>query len=96
MTKLFIDGKRSGYSPDQCPETMTVGQLRYILNEAVKWGDLDDDTPVYISNDNGYTYGELSTYYSDGSFKIGETWDEDSEPFCPYYPEDPYEDERSE
>ena len=27
MAKVFIDGRRDGYSPDQCGKTMTVGEL---------------------------------------------------------------------
>ena len=68
---LFIDGKRSGYAPEQCGETMTVGQLRNALDKAVELGHLDDDMPIYLSNDNGYTFGEISDW---NSFFSGEDW----------------------
>lgn len=61
---LFIDGKRSGYSPEQCGETMTVGDLRKALNEATEHGTLTDEMPIYLCNDNGYTYGEISSWSS--------------------------------
>lgn len=70
--KLFVAGKRSGYAPDQCGETMTVGQLRSALNNAVEWGELSDDVPIYLCNDNGYTYGEISRW---NSFMIGSEYD---------------------
>jgi len=65
---LFIDGRRSGYSPDQCEPTVTVGRLIAGLHRAIEDGVIDEDTPVYISNDSGYTYGEI-----DG-FCFGQTW----------------------
>lgn len=54
MAKLFIQGRRDGYSPDQCGKTMTVGELIALLE------DYDEDAKVYLSNDNGYTYGRIS------------------------------------
>lgn len=54
MAKLFIQGRRDGYSPDQCGKTMTVGELIAQLE------DYDEDAKVYLSNDNGYTYGRIS------------------------------------
>ena len=70
---LFIDGKRSGYVPEQCGETMTVGQLRKTLDALVEWGHLTDDMPIYLSNDNGYTFGEIADY---SSFSVGENWEQ--------------------
>lgn len=54
MKALFIDGRRNGYTPEQCGETMTVEELIAYLEQ------FDEDTPVYISNDNGYTYGNIN------------------------------------
>lgn len=51
---LTIEAHRSGYSVNQCGGTLSVGELIDYLSQ---W---DDDTPVYISNDNGYTYGSIS------------------------------------
>ena len=53
MKSLFIETNRTGYGPDQCGRTMTVGELIRLLEE------FDDDTPVYLRNDNGYTYGHI-------------------------------------
>lgn len=51
--RLCIEGRRNGYSPEQCGETMTVRELIEYLEQ------FDDDTKVYLSNDNGYTYGNI-------------------------------------
>lgn len=53
MKALYIEGRRDGYSPTQIRETMTVGELMAYLEQ------FDEDTPVYIQNDNGYTYGSI-------------------------------------
>ena len=53
MKALYIEGRRNGYSPKQCENTMTVAELMAFLEE------FDEDTPVYIQNDNGYTYGSI-------------------------------------
>ena len=53
MKALFIEGNRSGYTPEQCGDTLTVKELIEIL------GQFDDDSPVYIRNDEGYTYGHI-------------------------------------
>ncbi|RKI66954.1 hypothetical protein D7V91_11440 [bacterium 1xD42-67] len=54
MTPIYIDTKREGYGPDQCKRTMTVGELIAFLS------DFDEDRPVYLCNDNGYTYGSIT------------------------------------
>ena len=54
MTNVYIDSRRDGYSPSQCHDTMTVGELIDILSQ------YDEDQPVYIRNDNGYTYGGIT------------------------------------
>ena len=46
MNALYIEGRRSGYAPD--------GELIEILS------DFDEDLPVYLRNDNGYTYGNIT------------------------------------
>lgn len=53
MENLYINARRYGYTPQQAGETLTVGELMEILR------NYDEGTPVYISNDNGYTYGYL-------------------------------------
>ena len=49
MKALYIDGRRNGYAPCQCGRTMTIGELIEFLQE------FDEDRPVYLRNDNGYT-----------------------------------------
>ena len=52
--KLFINAQRNGYSPCQILHTMTVGELIAAL------GEFDEDTPVFLKHDGGYTYGGIS------------------------------------
>ena len=65
---ILIEGARTGYSPEQVGTTLTVGELIEYLQ------DYDEDTPVMLCNDRGYTYGAI-TY---GSIECG-TYDEDGE-----------------
>lgn len=53
---LFIDAKRMGYCPQQCGKTLTVRELISILE------DFEEDRPVYLRHDNGYTYGSIVEY----------------------------------
>ena len=66
---IIIEAKREGYTIGQAEnerEAITVGELMQMLE------DFDEDTKVYISNDNGYTYGSVTEY------RIREDWvDED-------------------
>jgi len=59
---LFIEGRRDGYSLGQINRTMTVGELIEYLSQ------YDEDTLVYLQNDNHYTYGGVTT----ASFSSGE------------------------
>lgn len=54
MEKLIYQTFREGYGIDQIRRTMTVGELIDFL------GNYDEDTPVYLSFDNGYTYGGIT------------------------------------
>lgn len=54
MDVLFINGKRNGYGVDQCGRTLTVKELIEELEA------FDGDLPVYLKNDNGYTYGSIT------------------------------------
>lgn len=54
MAKLFLEGRRNGYDPEQCGRTMTVGELIAFLQ------DFDEDTKIYLNNDNGYTFGNIT------------------------------------
>ena len=66
---IIIEAKREGYTIEQAEnerEAITVGELMQMLE------DFDEGTKVYISNDNGYTYGSVTEY------RIREEWvDED-------------------
>lgn len=53
MRGVFIEGRRDGYAPSQCYSTFTVRELIEKLEE------FDDDMPVYLRNDKGYTYGSI-------------------------------------
>ena len=54
--KLMIDAKREGYDTEQCGKTMTVSQLIFFLEQ------FEDDTPIYLRHDGGYTYGSITEY----------------------------------
>ena len=66
---LYIEGRREGYGVDQIRHTMTVGDLIAYLEQ------FDEDTPVYLKNDGGYTCGSIT----DSSFEDGAV-DEDGNP----------------
>lgn len=56
MDYIKIEARRNGYAPTQCGKTMTVGDLIALLE------GYDEETPVYISNDEGYTYGNIRAW----------------------------------
>lgn len=53
MRAVYIEGRRDGYSPEQCDSTMTVGELIEYLSQ------FNENAEVYLKNDNGYTYGSI-------------------------------------
>lgn len=57
MEYLRIETRHEAYGPDDIKGTMTVGELKALLE------DYPEDFPVIISFDNGYTYGGIG--YSD-------------------------------
>lgn len=69
MQVLYIEGRRNGYGPDRCGRTMTVAELIDYLSQ------FDEELPVYLSNDQGYTYGNID----EDSFEEDEYIDPDSE-----------------
>lgn len=71
MKAFYINNNRNGYSPDQCGQTLTVGELISILS------DYDEDRLVYIRNDNGYTYSSITERDLISAEDLGE---EDEEP----------------
>jgi hypothetical protein len=66
---LIVNASRNGYSPEQCGKTMTVGELILELE------CFDSEVPIYLSHDNGYTYGSITVY--DIEEREDETKDED-------------------
>lgn len=54
MEKLIYSTFREGYGIDQIKKTMTVGELIDFLS------NYDEKTPIYLSFDNGYTYGGIT------------------------------------
>lgn len=54
MKVIYIEGRRNGYAPKQCGETMTVGELIAGLKQFAV------ETPVFLKNDGGYTYGSIT------------------------------------
>lgn len=75
--KLYLDTVREGYGPDQVQRTMTVGELISFLEQ------YDDDTPIYTTHDNRYTYGGIredrfSEIYP-GDDENDEKWEDDND-----------------
>ena len=58
---------REGYAIDQIKRTMTVAEFRDFLE------GYDDETPVCLSFDNGYTYGRID----ESNFEFEENYDEE-------------------
>jgi len=54
MSKVLINAKRNGYGTDQCGHTMTVGELIEYLQQ------FEEDAPVYLKHDGGYTFGSIT------------------------------------
>lgn len=67
MKRLIYSTFREGYGTDQIRKTMTVGELIAFLE------GYDEDTPIYLGFDNGYTYGGIT----EGRFE--EDYGEDGE-----------------
>lgn len=65
MNKLYLEGRRDSYAPDN--NTMTVGELIAYLEQ------FDEDAKVYLKNDSGYTFGSIT----ESSFE--EDYEEDDE-----------------
>lgn len=55
---LFINGNRNGYNPNQCGKTFTIAELIQELEEIAE--EVGEDAPVYLRNDSGYTYGNIT------------------------------------
>ncbi len=51
---VMIESNRTGYTTKQCGRTFTVGELIEFLEQ------FDEELPVYLSYDNGYTYGSIN------------------------------------
>lgn len=68
---IFIEGRREGYGIEQIRKTMTVGELIDFLS------GYDEDTEIYLNNDNGYTYGSIT--WSSITSEYVEVEDEDEE-----------------
>lgn len=51
---LTVSVENSGYSVEQVKRTMTVGELKSLLE------DFDDDLPIFTKFDNGYSFGGLA------------------------------------
>ena len=66
---LYIDAQREGYDIGQIHSTMTVSELISYLEQ------FDENTPVYLRHDGGYTYGGINW----NSFADGEIGSEDTD-----------------
>ena len=55
-TSVIIATSRDAYSISDIRSTMTVAELISCLEQ------FDEDAPVFLSFDNGYTYGGVTEY----------------------------------
>ena len=55
MKRIVFNARREAYGIDDIRNTMTVGDLVHYLME-----NFDEDQPIYLSHDNGYTYGGIT------------------------------------
>lgn len=51
--KLIINTLREGYSTEQVRNTITAGELIELMQK------YNENTPIYLSFDDGYTYGGI-------------------------------------
>lgn len=65
---VVFEASRTGYELDQVRRPITVGELRDFLDQ------YEDDVLFFLSHDNGYTYGSIST-----SEEFDATYDEDED-----------------
>lgn len=72
-TVLALNTNRSGYSPSQIGHTMTVKQMIQKLE------NYPEDMSVMFSNDNGYTYGEITKWDFDIIEDVEDDEDEDED-----------------
>ncbi len=63
---LFINANNNGYEPSQCGRTLTVGELIELLSY------FDEDRPVYLRFDDGYSYGSIGEYDFNTAEDLGE------------------------
>ena len=54
---ILIEAQRQGYNPDQIHRTMTVEELIGLLEDFMV--EFCEDVEVFLSHDNGYTYGGI-------------------------------------
>lgn len=76
---MVFEAMRTAYGMGDVDHPMTVGELRAMLD------DLDEDMPVILSHDGGYTYGSLShypTFYKAQEGEYGTEYVETDDVWC--------------
>ena len=68
---LFINANNNGYKPSQCGRTLTVGELIELLSY------FEEDRPVYLRFDDGYTYGSIGENDFNTAEDLGEFEEEE-------------------
>ena len=59
MKAIRIETERTGYAPSQVCSPITIAELIEHLQNLMDWESISPDAPVYLSNDNGYTFGTI-------------------------------------
>ena len=62
---ITFEAEREGYTKSQVWNPLTVGELKAFLE------DYSDNTLIFLSHDNGYTYGTLRLNEVEESDEIG-------------------------
>lgn len=68
---LILEARRESYAIEQINRTMTVGELIAFLQE-----NYDENLPIYLSHDNGYTYGGITELRFNDEWQCDEEEDE--------------------
>lgn len=68
---IIMNTTRSGYSPEQCRSTITVGELIEFLSS------FPADEPIYTGHDRHYTFGEIRESQFEILEREEDEWEDD-------------------
>jgi len=70
-SRVFINGNRNGYTPEQCGKTMTVEELIEFLQ------NFDEKAHIFLRHNEGYTYGSINErdFTTNENYEDNEEWE---------------------